>query len=65
LAGFRFDGSGRSFQTATVEHFKYKDVDGYESTARKAASAYIAKIPLVLARHIARVYWPLDDVREA
>jgi len=31
---------------------------GSKSTARKAASAHIAKIPLVLARHIARVYHP-------
>jgi hypothetical protein len=28
------------------------------SSARKAASAHIAKIPLPLARHIARVYYP-------
>ncbi len=29
-----------------------------KSNARKAASAAIAKIPLALARHIARVYYP-------
>lgn len=33
---------------------------GSKSKARKAASAQIAKIPLVLARHIASVYKPLD-----
>lgn len=31
---------------------------GSKSNARKAASARIAKIPLPLARHIARVYYP-------
>jgi C-5 cytosine-specific DNA methylase len=31
---------------------------GSKSKARKAASATIAKIPLVLARHIAQVYYP-------
>jgi hypothetical protein len=31
---------------------------GGKSSARKAASAHIAKIPIVLARHIARVYHP-------
>lgn len=30
------------------------------SIARKAASAMIAKIPLPLSTHIARVYWPID-----
>jgi hypothetical protein len=71
--GFRFDGSGRSFQTASVEGVKNRDADGYErnhpdafgwktprtssgSKARKAASAKIAKIPLALSSHIARVY---------
>lgn len=101
VPGFRFDGSGRSFQSASVEgvkvegliqqrnghgHTRYltnraehegvksKDNDGYDrdhpnafgwksprsssgnTSARKAASAQIAKIPLVLARHIASVY---------
>jgi len=71
VPGFRFDGSGRSFQSASVEGVK--SPEGYErdhpnafgwkkpninskSSARKAASAQIAKIPLVLARHIASVY---------
>lgn len=31
------------------------------STARKAASAHIAKIPFELARHIARVWYPAGD----
>jgi len=69
--GFRFDGSERSFQSASVEGVK--SPEGYErdhpnafgwkkpntnskSSARKAASAQIAKIPFVLARHIASVY---------
>ena len=34
---------------------------GSKSSKRKAASALIAKIPLVLARHIAKVYFPLDN----
>ena len=100
------DGSGKSFQTASVEHAGVKTVghvnkrDGYshrrhltnqaesdhikqpgcagardngkgdrwfqdgaaqsgsKSTARKAASAAIAKIPISLARHIAKTYYP-------
>ena len=35
---------------------------GSKSTARKAASAHIAKIPLVLAQHIARVYYPHERI---
>jgi hypothetical protein len=34
-----------------------------KSSARKAASAHIAKIPLPLSRWIARAWWPQD--REA
>lgn len=114
--GFRFDGSGKSFQTESVrrhqtegtkvpgmnwsnygkpdykavafndeavrqmvipEGEKHRDTDGYDrtyenskpfgwkaprsssnSSARKAASAAIAKIPLALSRHIGRVYYP-------
>lgn len=93
---FRFDGSGRSFQTACVDgmkgvphkpkgHWTNPDENGTKqagisgprnngkgnawfqdgaarhgskSPARKAASAMIAKIPLVLARHIARCWKP-------
>ena len=79
--GFRFDGSGRSFQSESVarhvvqvEGVKMRDRDGYErthpnafgwkaprtssSSARKAASARIAKIPLALSHWIANVYCP-------
>ena len=40
----------------TVGHINKRD--GSKSSARKAASAAIAKIPLTLARHIARVWRP-------
>lgn len=36
----------------------YLSQSGSKSPARKAASAQIAKIPLPLSRHIARVYYP-------
>jgi hypothetical protein len=36
-----------------------------KSSARKAASARIAKIPSTLARHIAHVYYPLSAGRSA
>jgi hypothetical protein len=71
VPGFRFDGSGKTFQTARVEGAKqggdwWGPEDrktssaqyGSKSNARKAASAMIAKIPENLARHIARVYKP-------
>lgn len=104
VPGFRFDGSGKSSQTASVEGFRkiseahrrkspakgYGSVTedgikqggisgvrengkgdkwfqdgaakhGSKSNARKHASAQIAKIPLVLSRHIAKVYWP-DEI---
>jgi hypothetical protein len=106
--GFRFDGSGRSFQTASVEgvkmaseagrrtdvgkgaRFTSRDcgdegvnqhgsgrewfagegkisrVSGSRSPARKAASAQIAKIPLVLAAWIGKAWYPVDSAgREA
>jgi hypothetical protein len=72
IPGFRFDGSGRSFQSASVEGRKQggdwfaearkggsggtSASYGSKSSARKMASAMIAKIPLPLARHIAAVY---------
>lgn len=98
--GFRFDGTGRSFQTASVAETGIKApgmnwsdqtkrgqdftrlagrhamdgvkvggdwfpdpqspsrMSGSKSSARKAASAAIAKIPFPLANHIARVYLP-------
>jgi hypothetical protein len=97
VPSFRFDGSGGSFQTASVEHTGVKapgmnwsdqtkrgqdftriagkhaaaaaDTFGWSkeselrrnssgSTARKQASAMIAKIPLPLAKHIGQTYWP-------
>jgi hypothetical protein len=70
VPGFRFDGSGGSFQTASVNGVKqhksgrawFADPDsisGSKSSARKAASAAIAKIPLPLAQHIARTWRPV------
>ena len=87
--GFRFDGSGRSFQTACVDGMKgiphrpaghwtnpeengtkqggdlfnnsqpsISRLAGAKSSARKAASAMIAKIPLALSRHVARCWYP-------
>ena len=88
--GFRFDGSGRSFQSESVDrhlkgiphrptgHWTNPEENGIKqggdrfndtepsiprttwskSNARKAASAMIARIPAVLARHIARYYKP-------
>ena len=75
VPGFRCDGSGKSFQTASVDasagvkqhksgraRFSDPDSIGGSTTsgtsARKAASAAIAKIPLPLARHIAAVWKP-------
>ena len=94
--GFRFDGSGRSFQSEsvkTVGHVNQRDGHdhtrhltnqaesegikqggdwfnaaqpsilrrtGSKSNARKAASAAIAKIPLPLARHIAKSWRPTE-----
>ena len=107
VPGFRFDGSGRSFQSEAVKTVGHANKrDGHSHTrhltnqaesdavkcgpayrcncsgwgtaqytgskskarkARKAASAAIAKIPLPLARHIARVYRPTidDDAQQA
>ncbi len=104
VPSFRFDGSGKSFQSASIqEHTKVGGIDfngygtpGYKaqafngtaekrlrediknnggswfnadqpssrmtsskSSARKMASAMIAKIPLPLSRHIARTYLPV------
>ncbi len=95
--GFRFDGSGRSFQTESVNRRSLRGQDftaiagaqarvadgrkadgsgrgrfhprpfgwtppstSSKGTARKAASAMIAKIPEVLSRHIGRTYFPTD-----
>lgn len=52
LSGTRNNGKGdRRFQDGAAQH-------GSKSSARKEASAKIAKIPLVLSSHIARVYRP-------
>ena len=78
VPGFRFDGSGGSFQTASVdcviegtkngrdwfgsgENCSLQRCAGSKSSARKAASAAIAKIPLMLSRHIAQVYKPRES----
>lgn len=72
VPGFRFDGSGKSFQSASVEGRKQEGSvaawldnglckHGSKSNARKAASAAIAKIPLPLSRHIA-AYWKPSEV---
>jgi len=78
--GFRFDGSGRSFQSESVARNKTMSRHGHDivegrkgkgagaewfdqnlcalsskSNARKFASAMIAKIPLPLSRHIAKI----------
>ncbi len=74
LPGFRFDGSGRSFQSASVEGTKQggdwfaearkggkggtSASYGSKSSARKFASAMIARIPETLSRHIARSFLP-------
>lgn len=76
VPGFRFDGLGGSFQTASQARIKAENgikqggdwfnadqpsiarMCGSKSNARKAASAMIAKIPLPLAQHIARVFKP-------
>ena len=50
IPGFRFDGSGKSFQGEAVK----QSMGGSKSPKRKAASAAIAKIPFPLARHIAQ-----------
>ena len=81
LPGFRFDGSGKSFQSASVEGTKQggdwfaearkggaggtSASFGSKSSARKQASAMIAKIPLPLSRHIARVFRPGNGERQA
>jgi hypothetical protein len=52
LSGPRTNGKGDGwFEKGAARH-------GSKSHARKAASAMIARIPLVLSQHIARVYKP-------
>lgn len=55
LSGTRANGKGdRWFQDGAA-------ASGSKSTARKTASALIAKIPFALARHIAHVYRPTQE----
>lgn len=72
--GFRFDGSGKSFQSESVK--RHSDTFGWDQRselrnnnskppARKAASAKIAKIPLPLSSWIARTYWPASHAEAA
>jgi hypothetical protein len=107
VPGFRFDGSGKSFQSASVhesgrksqgmnwsdrskrgqdftrlaglhcaagtkgggdwlgagENWSLQRRAGSGSTARKAASAMIAKIPDPLARHIAKIFSASQETR--
>lgn len=74
VPGFRFDGPGKSFQSASVERgikgstgydrdhpnaFGWKNPDtSRNSPRRKAASAMIAKIPFALSSHVARTFKP-------
>jgi hypothetical protein len=59
ISGTRENGKGdRWFQDGAARH-------GSKSTARKAASAHIAKIPTVLSRHIARMYHPANAEQTA
>ena len=52
IGGLRANGKGDAwFQDGAAKH-------GSKSHARKAASAMIAKIPLTLSQHIAKVYHP-------
>lgn len=73
--GFRFDGSGRSFQSESVARHVEEGRKGAgagaewfdqnlcslpsKSSRRKAASARIAKIPFALSHWIARAYLPV------
>jgi len=53
--GIKQHGSGREW---FVGDGKISRLTSSGSPARKAASAHIAKIPLVLSRHIARAWYP-------
>ena len=80
VPSFRFDGSGKLFQSESVNRQGTKNGNDWfgsgencslqrraasGSKARKAASAKIAKIPLALSSHIARVYKPNEQARAA
>ncbi len=55
--GIKQHGSGREWFAGDG---KISRMTSSKSSARKAASAHIAKIPLELARHIARAWFPVD-----
>lgn len=60
--GVKQPGGGDGYERDHPQAFGWKS-SPYSSgnvSARKAASARIAKIPLPLARHIARTYYPLN-----
>jgi hypothetical protein len=57
VPSFRFDGSGQSFQSASVRRIEISN-GARKSPTRKQASAMIAKIPLPLSRHIAATFRP-------
>jgi len=75
VPGFRFDGSGKSFQSASVaitdgrkngndwfgagEDCSLQRKHGSKSSGRKMASAMIAKIPLPLSRWIGAAFLPV------
>lgn len=69
--GFRFDGSGKSFQSESVARHVNDDFGwskesdlrncNSKSPRRKAASARIAKIPFALSSWIGRVYKPAEQ----
>ncbi len=59
ISGVRANGKGdRWFQDGAA-------ASGSKSSARKAASARIAKIPFPLAQHIARIYYPAASREDA
>jgi hypothetical protein len=80
VPGFRFDGSGKSFQTASVGGVKQggdwfaearkggeggtSASYGSKSPARKAASAAIARIPFSLAQWIAQYWKPREELQK-
>lgn len=51
VSGFRFDGSGKSFQSASVEGIKLKDRDGYE---RSHPAAFGWKAPRTSSKSTGR-----------
>ena len=79
VPSFRFDGSGKSFQSASVNHHSddngrkiggFSDPTstcrrhGSKSKGRKMASAMIAKIPLPLSRYLAATFKPRMEAAE-